>query len=115
LRARPSTSVNCRDFFYHLKTSFKAILGVLQLLGDGSVPCLMSKRAQKATELLAVAAKLRGFERDTADLRYSNRFRLGAEQLEIEAVGCAASDTVAHALRTARTRLHNPYRTGALC
>jgi hypothetical protein len=66
----------------------------------------MSKRAREAMELLEVAAMLRGFARETADQRYRSRFRRGAEQLEIEAVGCAASDTVAHALRKARTQLH---------
>ncbi|HTT97066.1 MAG TPA: hypothetical protein VMF58_03385 [Rhizomicrobium sp.] len=73
----------------------------------------MSKRAKEAAELLAVAAKLRGFAHETADMRYRSRFRRGAEQLEIEAVGYAASDTVAHALRKARIHLH--HQAGASC
>jgi hypothetical protein len=73
----------------------------------------MSKRWKEAGELLAVAAKLRGFARDTADVRYSVRFRRGAEQLEIEAVGCAASDTVANALREARHNRH--HQAGMSC
>jgi len=67
----------------------------------------MSKRKTEAAELLAVAARLRGFARQTEDLRYCMRFERGAEQLEIEAVGYAACDTVAHALRQARTKLNH--------
>jgi hypothetical protein len=60
-----------------------------------------------ATALLAVAERLRSFALDTADVCYSDRFRRGADQLEIEAVGCAASNCVAHALRAARANIQH--------
>jgi hypothetical protein len=66
----------------------------------------MSKHRKEAKELLAVAARFRSFARETNDLCYRNRFRIGAAELEIEAVGCAASNAVAQALRKARNRFH---------
>jgi hypothetical protein len=67
----------------------------------------MSKRMKDAAELLAVAERLRIFALETADARYGDRFRRSADQLEIEAVGRAAADSVAHALREARAKIHH--------
>jgi hypothetical protein len=67
----------------------------------------MLRRTKEAVALLAVAERLRLFALETADVRYSDRFRRGADQLEIEAVGCAASDCVAHALRAARAKIQH--------
>lgn len=69
----------------------------------------MMRQTKMATELLAVAAKFRMFACETRDRAYFDKFRRGAESLEIEAVGYAASSTIAAALREERrtmTRLH---------
>jgi hypothetical protein len=63
---------------------------------------MMVWQAKKAAELLAVATKLRVFAHETRDHAYFDKFRRGAEDLEIEAVGYAASDTIAAALRHER-------------
>jgi hypothetical protein len=71
----------------------------------------MSKHRKEAKELLAVAARFRGFARETSDVCYRNLFRSGAAELEIEALGYAASNAVAQALRKARAQFH----TGTPC
>jgi hypothetical protein len=67
----------------------------------------MVRRSKEALELLAVAARLRDFAREATDDCYPARFRRGANQLELEAMGCASADAVAQALRAARTEFQN--------
>jgi hypothetical protein len=55
-------------------------------------------------ELLEIAEKLRAFARETGDRRYFDLFRRGAVQLEIEALGWAASSAVGAAIRESRRR-----------
>ncbi len=64
----------------------------------------MSRDAKSADELLAIAEKLRRFAREADDIRYFDRFRRGAVDLELEAVGYAASPVVALALRNERSK-----------
>ena len=71
----------------------------------------MLRRTQQAAELLSVAQRLRGFARATKDIRYHRRFQRGAEQLELEAIGCASIHAVAEQLRTFR-KFH---QTGDSC
>lgn len=66
---------------------------------------------QEAAELLNVAQRLRNFARATEDARYHRRFRRGAQQLELEAIGCASIHAVAEELRSARKSHH----TGVPC
>lgn len=63
---------------------------------------MMVRQAKKAAELLTVASRLRAFAHETRDHAYFDRFRRGAEDLEIEAVGYAVSDAIAAALRQER-------------
>jgi len=59
-------------------------------------------KAKRAAVLLTVATRLRTFAHEARDCAYFDKFRRGAEDLEIEAVGYAASDAIAAALRKER-------------
>ena len=54
--------------------------------------------------MLEAAARLRHFACQTGIAHYQDSFRRGARELEIEAVGCAASGAVARALRDVRSK-----------
>jgi hypothetical protein len=54
--------------------------------------------------MLEAAARLRHFACQTGMAHYRDCFRRGARELELEAVGCAASGAVARALRDMRSR-----------
>jgi len=54
-----------------------------------------------------IASRLRMFARETRDRGYCDKFSRGAESLEIEAVGYAASGTIAAALREERRVIRN--------
>jgi hypothetical protein len=62
----------------------------------------MERQTKTAVELLAIASRLWIFAREARDHFYSDKFCRGAESLEIEAVGYAASSTIAAALREER-------------
>jgi hypothetical protein len=64
----------------------------------------MPRQIVAPDKLLEVAEKLRTYARETTNPRYSERFRRGAIDLEIEAVGWAAASAVARALRQDRSR-----------
>jgi hypothetical protein len=61
-------------------------------------------RAQSPTvqDLLAIAGRMRVFAREATSERYGDRFRRGATDLELEALGHAASHAVADAIRAVR-------------
>ena len=63
---------------------------------------MMVQRSTRAAQLLAVATRLRTFAHEARDRFYRDKFCRGAESLEFEAVGYAASATIAAALREER-------------
>ena len=78
----------------------------------------MVRRHNNATELLEIAGRLRTFAREAGDRYYFDKFQRGAEDLEFEAVGYAASSTIAHALRRERrisSRKSNPKWIEGMC
>jgi hypothetical protein len=67
----------------------------------------MSLRGNRAKDLLIAAERFRAFACETGNESYRVKFRLSATELELEALGLAASNVVARALRSVRrTSLH---------
>ena len=64
----------------------------------------MTTSAQTADAMLEAAARLRHFAFETGMARYQTYFHRGARDLELEAVGCAASGVVARAIRDMRSK-----------
>jgi hypothetical protein len=62
----------------------------------------MRAPAPTVQDLLAIAERMRVFAREATGGRYGDRFRRGAADLELEAVGRAASPAVAGAIRAVR-------------
>ena len=67
----------------------------------------MMRQSKSADDLLEIAGRLRMFALEAHDLCYLDKFRRGAENLEIEAVGYAISSAVAAALRRERWTKRN--------
>jgi len=59
-------------------------------------------RHPSTAKLLEIAGRFRMFAREAEDRRYFDKFRRGAECLEIEAMGYAVSGAVAEAMRRER-------------
>jgi hypothetical protein len=64
----------------------------------------MTTSAKSADAMLAAAARMRRFAFETGMQRYQAYFHRGARDLELEAVGCAASGVVARAIRDLRLK-----------
>ena len=64
----------------------------------------MAKRVRSASGMLEASARLRQFAQDTAIPKYQTYFRRMAHDLELEAIGYAASGVIARALREARAK-----------
>jgi len=64
----------------------------------------MTTSAKSADAMLQAATRLRHFALETGMQRYQGYFHRGACDLEIEAMGCAATGVVARAIRDLRSR-----------